>query len=111
SNKVDLPRYAILTPFPGTPLFTKLDNEGRILTRDWSLYDGQHVVFEPHGFTAQELLEGHEWIWRKSYAYRSMGRRLDIRMPNITTLVAANFGYRFYAYNLTKFYNCQGGFI
>lgn len=46
---IDLPRFAVVTPFPGTPLHHRLDAEGRILTRDWELYDGQHVVFEPAG--------------------------------------------------------------
>lgn len=110
-NKIELPRYAVLTPFPGTPLFSKLDKEGRILTRDWSLYDGQHVVFQPKNFTAQELLDGHEWIWRKSYAFGSIIRRLNLQMPSLHVTLAANLGYRFYAFNLSKFYNCQGGFI
>ena len=26
---------------------TRLDREGRILTKNWELYDGQHVVFQP----------------------------------------------------------------
>lgn len=46
-SQIDLPRFAILTPFPGTPLHARLEREGRILTRDWELYDGQHVVFPP----------------------------------------------------------------
>ena len=32
---IDLPRFAIVTPFPGTPLHRRLDAEGRILTRNW----------------------------------------------------------------------------
>ena len=39
--------FAVLTPYPGTPLFKKLDEEGRILTRDWSKYNRKDVVFEP----------------------------------------------------------------
>ena len=42
---IDLPRFAVLTPFPGTPLYRRMQAEGRILTNDWELYDGQHVVF------------------------------------------------------------------
>ncbi len=44
---IDLPRFAIVTPFPGTALHQRLQREGRILTRNWELYDGQHVVFQP----------------------------------------------------------------
>src|SRR6266511_5710789 len=39
---IDLPRFAIVTPFPNTPLHQRLESEGRILTRNWELYDGQH---------------------------------------------------------------------
>ena len=47
--QIDLPRFAIVTPFPGTALYKRLEREGRILTRNWELYDGQHVVFQPAG--------------------------------------------------------------
>jgi hypothetical protein len=51
---IDLPRFAVVTPFPNTPLYRRLDAEGRILTRDWELYDAQHVVFQP-AHEVQEL--------------------------------------------------------
>jgi hypothetical protein len=47
-----------LTPFPGTPTFTQLEREGRIFTRDWELYDVQHVVFRPRRMSARELYLG-----------------------------------------------------
>jgi hypothetical protein len=87
------------------------DGEGRIITRDWSLYDGQHVVFKPKKITKEELLQGHEKVWRESYALKSILRRLLRRMPNLPTVLVANFGYRCYAYNLSRFYTCQGGLI
>lgn len=73
---VDLPRYAVLTPFPGTPLYTRLEAEGRILTRDWELYDAQHVVFQPALMSVRELQQGHEAAWKKTYRYSSIFRRL-----------------------------------
>ena len=48
-------QYMILTPAPETPFFDGLDREGRVTIRDWSLYDGQHAVFEPANMTAYEL--------------------------------------------------------
>src|SRR5882672_5580844 len=69
---IDLPRFAILTPFPGTPLHQRLDREGRILTKNWELYDGQHVVFRPAGMTPRELQVGHEKAWRDVYSYGSI---------------------------------------
>lgn len=44
-----------LTPFPGTPVFTQLERQGRIFTKDWELYDVQHVVFDPKNMSALEL--------------------------------------------------------
>lgn len=44
-----------LTPFPGTPVFKQLEREGRIFTKDWELYDVQHVVFDPKQMSAMEL--------------------------------------------------------
>ena len=38
---------AILTPFPGTPDYERLDSEGRMLTRDWALFDMMNVTFRP----------------------------------------------------------------
>ena len=104
---IDLPRFAVLTPFPGTPLHHRLDADGRILTKDWELYDGQHVVFEPAGMTVQELAKGHEKAWRDVYRYSSIAKRLW-RAKNFQPLaMTANLGYRFYANHLDRFYTCD----
>jgi hypothetical protein len=97
----------LLTPFPGTPLHRRLAAEGRILTRDWELYDGQHVVFQPKHMTVPELVSGHERAWRRVYSWPAIGRRLW-RARNFELLAfSANLGYRFYARNLHRFYNCD----
>jgi radical SAM superfamily enzyme YgiQ (UPF0313 family) len=104
---VDLPRFAVLTPFPGTPLHRRLESEGRILTRDWELYDGQHVVFQPKQMSVQELNAGHERAWKRVYGWSAMARRL-VRARNFSPLaISANLGYRFYAHHLHRFYNCD----
>ncbi len=104
---IDLPRYAILTPFPGTPLFQRLKQNGRILTEDWSLYDGQHVVYQPHGMGMDELQRGTEWAWKQTYSYRSIAKRLLGSRQLLPLALAANLGYRFYAHNLHRFYTCD----
>ncbi len=104
---IDLPRFAVLTPFPGTPLYRRLDSEGRIHTRDWALYDGQHVVFQPLRMSARQLATGHERAWKQVYRWRAIGRRLWTA-GNLTPLAwSANMGYRFYAHNLHRFYTCD----
>jgi len=104
---IDLPRFAILTPFPGTPLYKRLESERRILSRDWELYDGQHVVFQPRNMTPEELLQGHERAWKKVYSWRNMAKRIR-NAGNFSFLkLSVNLGYRFYAHNLHRFYTCD----
>jgi len=55
---LDSARFAILTPYPGTPLYKRLETEGRILTRDWSKYNRKNVVFEPKNMSKEELQNG-----------------------------------------------------
>ncbi|MFM2057475.1 MAG: hypothetical protein RLY71_1860 [Pseudomonadota bacterium] len=104
---IDLPRFAVLTPFPGTPLHRRLDAQGRILTRDWSLYDAQHVVFQPLHMTPQELAAGHERAWKKVYRYSAIARRLWKARAFEPLALGANLGYRFYAHHLHRFYTCD----
>ena len=106
-SKIDLPRYAILTPFPGTPLFHKLQADDRILTDDWGLFDGQHVVFEPAQMSPRELLLLHEKAWKQTYSYSSIWKRLSGSRTQIATAIPTNLGYRFYAHRLHQFYNCD----
>jgi len=104
---IDLPRFAVVTPFPGTPLHRRLDAEGRILTRDWSLYDAQHVVFRPRLMTPEQLQAGHERAWRQAYSLGNIARRLWKARVDPHLTLAANLGYRFYARNLHRFYTCD----
>lgn len=104
---IDLPRFAVLTPFPGTPLHTRLENEGRILTRDWELYDGQHVVFQPRAMTVRELAEGHERAWKNVYRWSAIAKRLWVARNFRPLALSANLGYRFYAHHLHQFYTCD----
>jgi len=104
---IDLPRFAVVTPFPNTPLYKRLEAEGRILTRDWELYDGQHVVFQPRHMSVQELQSGIETAWKHAYSFRSIARRLRRSPAPWPVRLGTNLGYRFYANNLSRFYNCD----
>jgi radical SAM superfamily enzyme YgiQ (UPF0313 family) len=105
--RMDLPRYAIAVPFPGTALYKKLKAQGRITTENWALYDGQHVVFEPRHMTAAELLENTRRAWKKTYSYASICKRLLGSRTQLPIAIPANIGYRFYAYHLDSFYSCD----
>lgn len=105
--KIDLPRFAVVTPFPNTPLFRRLDAEGRILTRNWELYDAQHVVFQPRHMSVRELSEGVEAAWKHAYSAHSIWRRVRHSPAPWPVRLGTNLGYRFYANNLSRFYNCD----
>jgi radical SAM superfamily enzyme YgiQ (UPF0313 family) len=104
---IDLPRFAVLTPFPGTPLHARLAREGRILTTDWEKYDGQHVVFEPQRMSVAELREGHERAWQAVYGYGAIIRRLGRSRTQLPIAIMANLGYRYYANHLGTHYTCD----
>jgi radical SAM superfamily enzyme YgiQ (UPF0313 family) len=106
---IDLPRFAIATPFPGTPFFRRLESEGRILTRNWELYDGQHVVFRPARMSVEQLQRGTERAWRHAYSISSITRRLARTASPFLVGLVANIGYRFYARRLNRFYTCDWG--
>jgi hypothetical protein len=102
-TRLDLPRYAVMTPFPGTGAFRQLKAQGRLLHEHWPLYDVEHVVFRPRQMSPERLQEGLEWTWKQSYSWRSLGRRLLGAPPSIWPLwVSLNLGYRYYAHHLPE---------
>jgi len=62
---------AILTPYPGTPIYEQMEKEGRILTKDWQDYDMFHVVFKPLNMTPRELQRLFFTSLKRFYTYRS----------------------------------------
>jgi radical SAM superfamily enzyme YgiQ (UPF0313 family) len=68
-TSLDFVQYSVLTPLPGTGIFDKLAQEGRLLHRDWSYYDGLHVTFAPLRMTAQELQNGMLECFNDFYSY------------------------------------------
>ncbi|MBL9127443.1 MAG: B12-binding domain-containing radical SAM protein [Verrucomicrobiales bacterium] len=75
TNRLECATFHILTPYPGTPLFRKMEAEGRLLHRDWSRYDTAHVVFRPKHMTPDELLLGYDWLYRRLFSAASIWRR------------------------------------
>ena len=65
----------ILTPYPGTPLFERLDAEGRILHRRWTLYDTAHAVFRPRRMTPEALEAGYARCYERLFSWQSIWRR------------------------------------
>jgi len=74
--ELDAAHFYICTPFPGTPLFNKLDKEGRIFSKDWERYDLFHCVFKPKNMTPEELTEGAKQIAKEFHTISNITKRL-----------------------------------
>jgi len=73
---LDVLEVNILTPYPGTPLFERLDKEGRIITKDWSKYNQVEVVFQPKNMTPEELYEGARKVAKDFYSTYNLIKRI-----------------------------------
>jgi radical SAM superfamily enzyme YgiQ (UPF0313 family) len=99
--KIDLPRYAVATPFPNTGLYRRLETERRLLHKNWALYDVEHVVFQPRQMSPERLQEGLEEAWRLSYRLSSLTKRITGAPWSLLPLwITLNLGYRYYARHL-----------
>lgn len=88
--------FNILTPFPGTPLFERLEAEGRILTRDWRRYNSRSdVVFAPRQMSAAELLAGFRYANARFYSLRSVARRLGRSPVQMGWALPLNLAYTY----------------
>lgn len=76
-SKLLMPLINILTPFPGTELFNRFEEEGRIIHKDWSQYDAKHVVFSPSKMSPRELLEEYGRVVKSVYSFDSILKRLQ----------------------------------
>jgi radical SAM superfamily enzyme YgiQ (UPF0313 family) len=66
--------FHIQTPYPGTRLFARTAAEGRILTRNWDLYDTRHVVYRPAKLAPETLKTGYDWAYREFYRWPSIAK-------------------------------------
>jgi hypothetical protein len=76
-NQVELAYFNVLTPLPGTALFDRYNAGGRIFDRDWSKYDGKHVVYYPNRMTPEQLQEGFYWANHQFYSLPNIFYRLS----------------------------------
>ncbi len=100
--KIDLPRYAVMTPFPGTGAYRRLKKQGRLLHQNWSLYDVEHVVFQPRQMSPERLQEGLQWAWKQSYRWRSIASRIFGSRCMVPLSLTLNLGYRYFARKLPQ---------
>ena len=74
---VDVPFLSILTPYRGTALHRKFEDEGRILAgRGWEFYNGYNVAFAPARMTPEELLAAHRALWFEAFSVKYSLKRV-----------------------------------
>ncbi len=66
--------FHIMTPYPGTQLHARMEREGRMVTRDWNLYDTRHVVYKPARLRPEALKAGYDWAYKEFYRWGSIAR-------------------------------------
>lgn len=92
---IDGVTVSILTPLPRTPLYYQLSSEGRLLTQDWSYYNGKtRVAFQPKNMSPEELFSGYMWFRSNFYSLKSIVTRLKRSKTNILYNLIVNLGYK-----------------
>jgi radical SAM superfamily enzyme YgiQ (UPF0313 family) len=92
--RLECATFHILTPYPGTPLFRRMESEGRLLHRDWSRYDTSHVVFRPRHMEPEELAEGYAWCYRRLFSHASIWRRRPDDWRAVPPYLAMSYLYK-----------------
>lgn len=83
-----------LTPFPGTPLFDRLESQSRLTSKAWWLdseYRYNRIPFTPKNFTAQELHRQCVQARRRFYSYANVARRMIDRVNCASPVMLKTF--------------------
>lgn len=93
-QKIPLMVQWILTPVPGSRLYSQLEQDERILHKDYSKYDGTHVVFKPKHMAPYELEEKFWEAFQRFYSVSSIITRLSKHLSSLLFLLERNLFYR-----------------
>ncbi len=72
SQGIETATFHILTPYPDTALYSRMQQENRLLHSNWDLYDTRHVVYRPTKLSAQQLEAGYWQAYRDFYRWGSI---------------------------------------
>jgi radical SAM superfamily enzyme YgiQ (UPF0313 family) len=92
---------AILTPYPGTPLYEQFEKEDRIIIKDWQYYDMMNVVFQPKNMSPWELEAEFFNAVKEFYTFQGAMKMFKIfgfeaGMRRIGLWIASRFGIKFF---------------
>jgi radical SAM superfamily enzyme YgiQ (UPF0313 family) len=66
--------FHVATPYPGTGFFQRIEREGRLLHRQWDLYDTRQAVFKPRGMSAEQLDQGYRRAYDAFYRWSAIAK-------------------------------------
>lgn len=69
---IETATFHILTPYPGTALYQRMQAQGRMTCDDWDQYDTRHVVFRPQRLSPKSLEEGYWRAYRDFYRWSAI---------------------------------------
>jgi radical SAM superfamily enzyme YgiQ (UPF0313 family) len=70
-----LPVFGLLTPYPGTPLYDRLQKQGRLLRPEhWLDFQAFRLTFQPNYLSPDQSEEEVRESWRRGYGPRSFAR-------------------------------------
>ena len=78
-NGIETATFHILTPYPGTRLYDRLKEQGRILTEDWNLYNTRHAVYKPTKMDAEELEAGYQQAYQDFYRWSGIWKSAMVK--------------------------------
>ncbi len=94
-NKLDWALAFIMAPCPGTDSFQRMEQEGRILTRDWEKYDSLNAVYQPSLISSESLERGMRRTWKRIFSLPSIYKRI-IKGPRIHPLFYLAMNWQFH---------------
>ena len=93
-QRMECATFHILTPYPGTPLFAEMEREGRIIHRDWNLYDTAYAVFRPRHMEPEELEFGYRALYRRTFSHSSIWRRRPVDPRSVPAYLMSSYLYK-----------------
>lgn len=76
---IETATFHIMTPYPGTALFQRMAEQGRLYHRNWELYDTRHAVFRPAQMSTEQLEAGYHRAYQKFYQWSNILRGATVK--------------------------------
>src|SRR4029077_15226516 len=77
-----------------TPLFGRMESEGRLIHNEWRLYDTAHAVFRPRHMSPEQLEAGYAWCYERLFSHSSIWRRRPADWRAVPPYLAMSYLYK-----------------